>query len=108
MNSRKNVKNNPNVALTKAHDACIDALVAFRRAHLGIIHTYVVQPQKSQSEEQAINNAHGELGSGGTPPVKFAQLVIQDTLQAKSPAKISPRWFVVLAVFVGLVLWSLA
>jgi hypothetical protein len=87
-----------------AYDACIEALVAFRRAHLSIVQTYILRQQQQQQQQaegegggegerggeergQGLEKAAGGKGTGGMPLLAFLVPLKEETEAARLKSK---------------------
>lgn len=76
--------------LRKAYDGCVEALVAFRKSHLGIVHLYITQQQGGKEEgkegrkkgEGGLEEAPGGKGTGGQVPKEFLEPLRDQTAAA--------------------------
>lgn len=85
-----------------AYNACVDALVAFRRSHLSIVQAFILrlqkqQPRAVQGEEeveeeegkrrQGLEKAAGGKGTGGMPLLDFLGPLKEETEVARLASK---------------------
>jgi len=88
--------------LRKAYDGCVEALVAFRKSHLGIVHLYITQPQQQQQQQLqqqeggreggkkgggGLEEAAGGKGTGGQAPREFLEPLREQTAAAQLEGK---------------------
>ncbi len=72
-----------NRALGKAYDGCVEALVAFRKSHLGIVQLYISDQQGNKGQEKGgLEKAAGGKGTGGSTPKEFLEPLRQQTVDA--------------------------
>lgn len=90
-----------NQELKNLYEECVYHLTSFRKAHLGLVHTYIMNQVKKQQND---NNAHGEKGSGGTSPVEFCQELINDTISKKFIVSNDTNNFINLLTFTAIIL----
>lgn len=74
---RQYILNSNHSTLTNIYNDCVNQLMKFRQAHLGLIHSYIIKFTGSQNQQTEDKNAHGTKGSGGTNPVEFLADVIK-------------------------------
>lgn len=73
-------------AVVAAYNACVGALVAFRRAHLSIVQTFILRQQEAgegDSGGAGLEKAAGGKGTGGMPLVEFLAPIKAETEAAK-------------------------
>ena len=74
---RDYILNSNDFQLITHYNQCVNQLMRFRQAHLGLISSFIMKFVKSQTQTTQETNAHGSKGSGGTNPIEFLNEVIQ-------------------------------
>mmetsp|Transcript_20080 Transcript_20080/g.57441 ORF Transcript_20080/g.57441 Transcript_20080/m.57441 type:complete len:412 (+) Transcript_20080:3-1238(+) len=78
--------------LARRFDECLDKLAAFRSAHMGLVHTYIIQMKREQAaaehdHDQDHHEAHHAAskakGTGGTELIPFLKQCKEETTEAK-------------------------
>lgn len=73
--------------IAEAFNDCVDNLAKFRKAHLDLIHTYIMNFVPKRVTDKDDKNAHGQKGTGGTDPVQFCVGIISETRRNKVPLR---------------------
>lgn len=73
-----------------AYDACVDALVAFRRAHLSVVNVYILRQERGGADDASslgqgagLARAAGGKGTGGTGVLEFLAPLKEETEKAR-------------------------